>query len=125
VHVLRNVHRALRPRGLALDIHPLGVDFTVRTESRGLGFVDVSQFVEVLDAMERGVAAVVREGLLTEVRTLRRHVVERFDSPQELLEEADGWDNLRLPGPVRRKVRQARGPVELVDTILYRLFRRR
>lgn len=125
MHVLRNVHSSVVRRGLVLDIHPLGLDMAVRAGPDGVGFVDVSQFAAVLDRMDEGVASIVAGGLLAEERTLRRHVVERFDTPEELLEEADGWENLRLPPAVRRRVQAAEGPLELVDAVLYRLFRRR
>jgi hypothetical protein len=126
VHVLRQTHRALRPGGFALDVHPLGIDFAVRAGERGLGFVDTSKFRRVIDAMNECVEQVVSEGLFVEVRTLRRHVVERFDTADEALEEADGWSNLRLPAAVRRRLRETDAtPVELVDTVRYRLLRKR
>lgn len=126
VNVLRNVHRGLRARGRLLDVHPLGVDFAVRAGGRGLGFVDASQFARVVDAMDAAVAAVLDEGLFAEVRTVRRQVIERFDDADEALAEADGWSNLRLPAAVRRRLRATEeGPVELVDSVLYRLLRKR
>jgi hypothetical protein len=76
--------------------------------------------------MDECVQEVVSEGLFEQVRTLRRHVVEQFDNASEALEEADSWENLRLPAPVRRRLRETDAtPVELVDTVLYRLFRKR
>lgn len=126
MHVLRNVHGALRRGGLLLDIHPLGADFAVRAGNRGLGFVDTRRFERVLEAMEEGVQEVLAEGLFTELRTLRRHVAERFDTAAEVLEEADSWEHLRLPAAVRRRLRATSdSPVELIDTITYRLFRSR
>jgi hypothetical protein len=126
VHVLRQVHRALRPEGLLLDVHPLGLDFAVRAGRRGLGFVDTRKFAAVVEAMNDGVEQTVAEGLFEEVRTLRRHVAERFDDAAEALEEADGWEHLRLPAAVRRRLRQTdETPVEFIDTIRYRLLRKR
>jgi hypothetical protein len=126
VHVLRRVHRALRPKGLLLDVHPLGLEFAVRAGRRGLGFVDTRKFVAVLEAMNRGVEQTLTEGLFEELKTLRRHVAERFDNAAEALEEADSWDNLRLPAVVRRRLRQTdETPVEFIDTIRYRLLRKR
>jgi hypothetical protein len=125
VHVLRQIHRALRAGGLALDVHPLGIDFAVRAGRRGLGFVDTSKFSRVIDEMNACVEQVTAEGLFVEMRTLRRHVVERFDTADEVLEEADGWENLRLPAAVRRRLRETDAtPVELVDTVRYRLLGR-
>jgi hypothetical protein len=124
VHVLRHVQQAVRPGGSLLDIHPLGIDMPVRAGSRGLGFVDVSDFALVVVAMNEAVEQVVAEGLLEEVRVLRRTIVERFDDAAEALEEADGWTNLRLPATVRRRLHDAdEQPVEFVDTVRYRLFR--
>jgi hypothetical protein len=126
VHVLRQVHRALRPRGLALDVHPLGIDFAVRAGDSGLGFVDTRKFRRVIDAMNYCVDQVVSEGLFEELQTLRRHVVERFDTAAEALEEADSWENLRLPAAVRRRLEKTDAtPIELVDTVRYRLMRKR
>jgi hypothetical protein len=124
VHVLRHVHPAVRPGGSLLDIHPLGIDMAVRAGSRGLGFVDASQFALVVTAMNEAVDEVVAEGLFEEERVLRRAVVERFDDAAEALEEADSWTNLRLPPAVRRGLERAEErPVEFVDTVRYRLFR--
>jgi hypothetical protein len=124
VHVLRRVHQSLRPNGLLLDIHPLGLEFAVRAGRRGLGFVDTRRFAEVLEAMNEGLEQTVAEGLYEELRSLRRLVAERFDDAAEALEEADGWENLRLPAAVRRRLRETdETPVEFVDTVRYRLLR--
>jgi len=125
VNVLRNVHRGLRARALLLDVHPVGVDFAVRAGGRGLGFVDARRFARVVAAMDDGVARVLGDGLFTEVRTLRRNVVERYDDADELFEEADDWEHLRLPAAVRRRLRETDArPVELIDEVSYRLLRR-
>ena len=124
MHVLRRVHQSLRPDGLLLDIHPLGLEFAVRAGRRGLGFVDTSRFAAVLDAMNDGLEQTVAEGLYEELTTRRRLVAERFDSGAEALEEADSWENLRLPAPVRRQLQATdETPVEFLDTVRYRLLR--
>jgi hypothetical protein len=126
VYVLRQVHRALVPRGLVLDIHPLGDDFPVLAGGKGIGFVDTRKFRDVLEAMNECVDESVSRGLFEELRSLRRHVVERFDTAAEALEEADGWDNLRLPASVRRRLQDTDAtPIDFIDTVRYRLLRRR
>ena len=125
MYVLRQVHRALVPRGLVLDIHPLGCDFPVLAGGQGIGFVDTRKFRVVLEAMNDCVQQSVSDGLFAELRSLRRHVVERFDTAADALEEADSWDNLRLPAAVRRRLRGTDAtPIEFIDTVRYRLFRR-
>jgi hypothetical protein len=123
VHVLRNVQQAVVPGGRVLQIHPLGIDMAVRAGPRGLGFIDASEFARVVAAMDDGIDQVCSEGLLKELRSLRRLVVERYDDPDEALEQAAGWEHLRLPARVARRLRDAEErPVEFVDTVRYRLF---
>lgn len=125
MYVLRQVHRALVREGLLIDIHPLGYEFAVLAGERGIGFVDTREFRGVLEAMNECVEASVSDGLFEEVRSLRRHVVERFETAAEALEEADGWDNLRLPPEVRRRLQETHAtPIEFIDTVRYRLLRR-
>ena len=113
------------PKGLVLDIHPLGDDFPVLVGGRGVGFVDTRKFRKILDAMNKSLERVVDEGLFEERRKLRRHVVEHYDSAAEALEEADSWENLSLPAPVRRALYKAGvTPVEFIDTVRYGLLRK-
>ena len=126
MHVLRQIHRALKPNGLVLDVHPLGDDFPVLAGGRGLGFIDTRKFRGVLEAMNGCVELTVAERLFEELRTLRRHVVERYDDSTEALEEADGWENLRLPPAVRRRLQETDAtPIEFIDTVRYRLLGKR
>jgi hypothetical protein len=123
VYVLRQVHQALTADGVVLDVHPLGDDFPVLAGGRGIGFVDTTKFRDVLAAMNLCVEQAVAEGLFTELRSVRRHVVERYDTAAEALEEADGWEDLRLPSSVRRRLRATEAsPIEFIDTIRYRLL---
>jgi hypothetical protein len=126
VHVLGEVHRALKPRGLLLDVHPLGNDFPVIAGERVIGFVDTRKFRAVLEAMNDSVRQVVSEDLYKELRTLRRHVVERYDTALEVLEESESWVNLRLPAAVRRRLQETEAtPIEFIDTVRYRLLAKR
>ena len=125
MHVLRNVHRSLVAGGLVLEIHPLGHDFPVRAGGRGLGFVDAREFSRIVAAMDAVLERTIAEGLFEDVRTARRHVAERFDDAADALEHAAGWENLRLPAAVRRRLSlTADRPVEFVETVAYRLLRK-
>jgi hypothetical protein len=126
VYVLRQVHGALAPSGLLLDIHPLGDDFPVLAGERGIGFIDTRKFRGILEAMNECVEHAVAERLFEELHTLRRHVVERYDNASDALEEADSWENLHLPAAVRRRLQETDAtPIEFIDTVRYRLLRKR
>lgn len=76
--------------------------------------------------MNQCVELTLAEGLFEELRELRRHVAERYDNATEVLDEADGWENLRLPPAVRRRLRETDAtPIEFIDTVRYRLLRKR
>ena len=76
--------------------------------------------------MDECVGQTIDEGLFEELGALRRHVVEQYDNAAEALEEADSWENLRLPNPVRRALQETEAtPVEFIDTVRYRLLRQR
>ena len=123
MHVLRQIHRALKPRGLLFDVHPLGDDFPVLAGERGIGFVDTRKFRGILEAMNACVEQTVAEGLFEELRELRRHVAERYDNATEVLEEADGWENLRLPPAMRRRLQETdAAPIKFIYTVRYRLL---
>lgn len=126
MHVLHQIHRALKPRGLLLDVHPLGDDFAVLAGGHGIGFVDTRKFRGILEEMNKCVRQVVAEGRFQEVRTLRRHVVERYETAREAFEESDSWENLRLPAPVRRRLQETKAtPIEFIDAVRYRLLAKR
>lgn len=126
MYVLRQVHGALAPSGLLLDIHPLGDDFPVLAGERGIGFIDTRKFRGILEAMNECVEHAVAERLFEELHTLRRHVVERYDNASDALEEADSWENLHLPAAVRRRLQETDAtPIEFIDTVRYRLLRKR
>jgi hypothetical protein len=125
VHVLRNVHEAVRPDGLVLEIHPLGIDMPVCAGRRGLGFVDVSEFAVIAEGVDAAVDGLVDDGLLDELARRERHVVERFDTGDEAVEELCRWEDLHAPEELLQQLREAEErPIELVEAVGYRLLRR-
>ncbi len=125
MHVLRNVHQALRPSGLLLDVHPTGDDAPIRAGGRGLGFVGGARFDRIVAATDAAVDEAVAAGLFEDVRRLEREVVDRYDDPGELLETAEEWSNLRLPAAARRRVRAATPPVDVLWHVVFRLLKKR
>ena len=125
MHVLRNVHQSVRPAGRMLDIHPLGIDMPVLAGGCGLGFVDASEFAAVVDGVDAAADAVVAEGLFEELESRERHIVERFDTPDEAVEELSKWEDLHPPAELIERVRTAEElPIDVVEAVGYRLFKR-
>jgi hypothetical protein len=79
------------------------------------GSSDTRKFRGILEAMNECVELTLAERLFEELRDLRRHVAERYDNTTEVLDEADGWENLRLPRAVRRRLRETDAtPIEFI-----------
>ena len=124
MHVLRNAHRSLRPRGRLLDIHPWNADAPISAGGRGLGFVEVHDFAPLAEGVERSLDEAVSERWLRELRRVDRHVLERYDDADELLDAASDWETLRVAPATRRRVRAATGPLEVLWPVRFTLFAR-
>lgn len=125
MHVLRNVHRSLRPQGRLLDIHPRQEDAPVRAGGRGLGFVEVKKFAPLVAHVEAVLDGAGAEGWLEPLRRVDREVVERYEEGRELLEAADDWENLRLSAATRRRILSSTPPVDVLWPVTFALFRKR
>jgi hypothetical protein len=109
-----------------LDIHPLGVDIPVRAGPRGLGFIDSSETARIIEAMNESVAEVLAEGLLEQTETRGRQVLERFDDPEQALDHLSRWEDLHVPASLERRLRATtERPIEIVNSVRYRLFETR
>jgi hypothetical protein len=123
VHVLRGTHESLEPGGLVLDVHPVPPDGRIVADGQVLGRLDESEFFERVRATEAGMQAAVDEGLFVFETEVEREVVERFDDTTELVETAAEWGDIRIPGPVMERLATARGPIDLVECVVFRRFR--
>jgi len=94
VHVLRQIHKALGPGGVLLDIHPLPGDLRVEVTREGrttpLGTLDASIDSDEIRQARKRLLALQREGLFTlqrrrifEVRIYHDSVVAWLDHRRE------------------------------------------
>jgi hypothetical protein len=88
-----------------------------------LGRLDERDFFEIVRATEAGMDAAVAEELFAFEQELERDIVERFDTVDELFEQASGWVNIRIPDAVRRRLAAAKGPIDLIERVVFRRFR--
>ncbi|MGH2922259.1 MAG: hypothetical protein ACRDKU_09360, partial [Gaiellaceae bacterium] len=83
MHALRQVHKALVPGGILLDMHPVPPSTRAERAGESLGDFEDDEFMEIVAATEAGLA---ETGLYTLDAELEFDWLERYDSGEELLE---------------------------------------
>jgi hypothetical protein len=125
VDVLRDTHRALVPGGLLLDFHPISPPWPRVVASSGtLGELRYEKFLDDLRATEGGMAEAVRLGLFQRIAARTHEIAEHYEDPDELLEgwsdDPEPWMSAELQG----RLRSTTGPVDVVERLVFHLYRR-
>jgi len=125
VNVLSDTHRALVPGGFLLDFHPISPPWPrVVARSETLGELRYEPFLADLHATEGGMRETVRRGLFEHVAARTQDVAEHYDDPEDLLEawldEEEQW----MSPDLERRLRSTQGPVEVVERLVFHLYRR-
>jgi hypothetical protein len=120
VNVLRDTHRALVPGGDLLDFHPIFPPWArVEADGRLVGELQEPSFPEQLRAAEAGMDEVVRRGLFRLVAEQTHELREHYEDADELI---DVWQEEIQP-ELERLVRAARGRLQVLDKVVFRLYR--
>jgi hypothetical protein len=122
VNVLRDTHRALVPGSDLLDFHPIFPPWArVEADGQMLGELEESSWPEQLRAAEAGMDEVVRRGLFRLIAEQTHELREHYEDADELLEE---WQEvIEIDPELERRVRAARGRLNVVDSVVFRLYR--
>ena len=121
MHALRQIHQALVPGGVLLDMHP--VPPSTRAEVRGvsLGEFDDAEFMQIVVNAE---AEIERRGLFTRESEVEFDYLERYDDPAQLLEDIrEGWDGCQIPAELEKRILEAGVPVDIWERVVLRRFR--
>jgi hypothetical protein len=123
VNALRNVHEALVPEGVLLDMHPIPPATRAEVDGRSLGEFDDSEFMETVARTEAGLDQTVADGLFVFETEVEFDWLERFDSGEELIEDVESWGDVRIPEELAARIRSAEPPVDLWERVVLRRFR--
>ena len=125
MNVLRDTHRALVPGGLLLDFHPIAPPWPyVVARGEELGELRHEPFLDDLRATEGGMSETVRHGLFERVAAQTHDIATHFDDPDELLDEWLTEDEEWASPELERRLRSTKGPVDVVDRLVFHLYRR-
>ena len=125
MNVLRDTHRALVPGGWLLDFHPVAPPWPrVVARSGTLGELRYEKFLDDLRATEGGMAETVRLGLFERVAARAHEIAEHYDDADEALEAWEDSDEDWLSEALERRLRATTGPVDILDRLVFNLYRR-
>jgi hypothetical protein len=121
VNALRNIHQALVPEGILLDMHPIPPATRAEVRGKSLGDFDDAEFQELVRTAE----ARIRETRLFEHDTeLEFDWLERYDDAEQLLVDIkEDWDGCHVPADVEARIRAAEAPVDIWERVVLRRFR--
>jgi hypothetical protein len=120
VHALRQIHQALVPEGVLLDMHPIPPSTRAEVRGESLGAFDDSEFMEIVAA---GEAKLEGSGLFTRESELEFEYRERYDDAAELIEDiTESWEGCEVPPDRERRILAADGPVDIWERVVLRRF---
>jgi len=120
VHALRQVHRALVPGGILLDMHPIPPSARAEVGGISLGDFEDGAFFEIVRATERPLA---ETDLFIFEKELEFDYLERYERGEELLETVREWESCEVPPTVADAIRAATPPVDIWERVVLRRFR--
>jgi len=122
VHALRQIHQALVPEGVLLDMHPIPPSTRAEVRGESLGEFEDTGFMEIVSAAE---ATIVDSGLFGLESELEFDYRERYEDAAELIEDVkDGWEGCAIPPELERRILSAGEPVDIWERVVLRRFTR-
>jgi hypothetical protein len=120
VHALRQIHQAIVPGGILLDMHPIPPSTRAEVDGKSLGEFDDSEFMEIVANAE---ADLERTGLFTQTSEIEYDYLERYDDPAELLADVrENWETCRVPAELERRILNSEEPVDIWERVVLRRF---
>jgi hypothetical protein len=121
VHALRQIHQALVPGGVLLDMHPVPPSTRAEVAGQSLGEFDDAEFMRLVANAE---TEIERSGLFERESEVEFDYLERYDDPEQLLEDIkDGWEGCAVPPDLEARILRAAGPVDIWERVVLRHFR--
>ena len=111
---------------MLVDFHPVAPPWPrVISRDEELGELRYEPFLEDLTATEGGMREVVGRGLFERIAARTCDIATHFDDPNELLDEWLTEDEEEWASPeLEERIRSSTVPVDVVDRLVFHLYRR-
>ena len=121
MNALRNIHQALVPEGVLLDMHPIPPATRAEVRGKSLGDFDDAEFQELVRTAE---ARILETRLFEHDTEIEFDWLERYADPAQLLVDIkEGWDGCHVPADLEARIREAEPPVDIWERVVLRRFR--
>ena len=120
MNALRNIHVALAPGGVLVDIHPIPPAEQAEAAGRVLGRIDEREFFGIVRSSEQALESC---GVFELEVGVERDVIERFDAIEEFFEIVGEREGVRIPARLASRVREASPPIDLRERVAFRRLR--
>jgi hypothetical protein len=111
VNTLERIHAALVPGGLLVDTQPVSPRPQVQTSDGTVGTLDMREWLETIEAVDRLVSQVIEDGLYGVNGEQSLWVADSFDDGAELVKEVSGWKGTRISQALSRRAAGASPPL--------------
>jgi SAM-dependent methyltransferase len=121
VNALRQIHQALVPGGVLLDMHPVPPSTRAEVRGRSLGEFDDAEFMQIVADAE---GVLDGSGLFARESEVEFDYLERYDDPAQMLEDIrEDWEGCRIPAELEQRILEADEPVDIWERVVLRRFR--
>jgi hypothetical protein len=123
VNALQRIHGALVTGGVLVDTQPVSARPPVQTSAGRVGSLDMSEWLELVHAVDNHVAHSIEDGLWVHDDERRFVVGDTFESGTELVETVKGWQGTRISDALTRRLRAAEGQAYVQQDVRLRVLR--
>ena len=123
MNALRNIHKALVTGGLLIDTQPVSSHPLAEADARRLGTLDMSEWAQTIDEIDRLTDETFRAGLFTVVDQRRFTVTDHFDTGAELVAEVRGWAGTHIDPALSEQIASRQQPVRVHQEVRLRVLR--
>ena len=121
MNALRNIHQALVPQGILLDMHPIPPATRAEVRGESLGEFDDAEFQELVRTAE---GRILETRLFEHETEVEFDYLERYDDPAQLLVDIkEDWDGCHVPADLEARILEAEPPVDIWERVVLRRFR--
>lgn len=124
VHALHQIHAALVPGGLVLDMQPVAPRPPVEADGKRLGSLDMREWRRLtIDPVAELVDDAIAGGLFGEQGERRYEVLETFDDGKELVATVREWTGTKISRSLAALVERSAPPLKIREGVRLRLLR--
>ena len=124
MHALHQIHAALVPGGLVLDMQPVAPRPAVEAEGKRLGSLDMREWRrDTIDPVAELVDEAIAGGLFEERGEREYEVLETFDDGKELVEEVRDWTGTKISRSLAARLERSAAPLTIREGVRLRVLR--